>query len=143
MELHWRFSKENQFSTLDYNYLLNVNTVTTINIGNHVLPVIPDPLNFIYTCYHAEFHYCERLHWMIDTLHYANQMHSTQWEVIFEDSKKYEVEPHLHYLIKRWKTFFPSLSKLSSILLANEMLLSKYSSCIKVIPTIDSGEFGS
>ncbi|MCX7125575.1 MAG: nucleotidyltransferase family protein, partial [Gammaproteobacteria bacterium] len=111
LELHWRFGTENQFSNLQYDSFVTAKNPTLVKINNHELPIPPDPLNFIYLCYHAETHFCERLHWMYDTLLYANKINSDDWDTIFNYAEKNEVKTHLNYLITRWKTFFPSLSK--------------------------------
>ena len=111
LELHWRFGTENQFSNLQYDSFVTAKNPTLVKINNHELPIPPDPLNFIYLCYHAETHFCERLHWMYDTLLYANKINSDDWDAIFNYAEKNEVKTHLNYLIIRWKTFFPNLSK--------------------------------
>lgn len=111
LELHWKLSEGDQFSKLNYDEILDAKNQKTVLINQHLLPIFPDPLNFLYLCFHAENHFCERLYWMFDTLCYAVKMNIWEWESIFKLAEIHHIKSQLYYLIERWKFFFPQQTK--------------------------------
>jgi len=110
IELHWKFTPDNQFDQLDYDKIL-FSEKKHVLIGQFALPILPDHLNFLFLAFHAEKHYGSQLHWLYDTLQFAHRIPLSQWNEIQEMAREYKIDLHLNALFYRWKTFLPNLTQ--------------------------------
>lgn len=111
IDLHWKLDNA-AFTTINFNTLLESDNLQWIKLEEkELLPTLPEPLNFLYICSHAEKHFGSRLHWLYDTLRYATIYDCDNWNYLIDQSKEYGIDQQLYYLIERWKLFFPKKSE--------------------------------